>query len=157
MGLQNLVNPLTGERFDNGKESVTISCETATLPEEQTGVVEVRYGNSIVKFSNGQTKFGVLNLTVQDLVGANAYGIFKEMYKYQGNAKTGEVLDPEGYMFTAYLIARKANHQDVNRIWKFDNLFVTNIGQRNFDRNSEEKQTFQVTCAFSLMTDESVS
>lgn len=156
MGLDDLTNPLTGTAWDNGKESITISCQNLNEPAETTGTVSHVYQNTEVKFSNGRTTFGDITATVRDLVGADAYGIFKELKRRASNAQTGEAGEPSDYMFNCYVIDRKASTKMINRIRKYSYCFVSEIGGRTHSRDGDNIATFNVTIKTSLMTDESV-
>lgn len=153
-GIDGLTNPLTGTPFDNGKESITISCQTLNEPDETTGMVSHVYQNTEFKFSNGRTTFGDMTGTIRDLVGANAYGIMKELKKRASNAETGEAGNPSDYMFTCYVIDRKASTNMINRVRKYSYCFVTRVGGRDHDRADDSIATFDFTIACSLMTDD---
>lgn len=155
MGLDNLTNPLTGTQWDNGKESITISCQSLTEPDESSGSVSHVYQNTEFKFSNGRTTFGDMTATVRDLVGVDAYGIFKELKRRASNAETGEAGDPSEYMFNCYVIDRKASTKMINRIRKYSYCFVSAVGGRSHTRDDDSISTFTVTITTSLMADES--
>lgn len=156
MGLDELTNPLTGTPWDNGQASITISCQALTEPDASSGSVSHVYQNSEFKFSNGRTTFGDITCTIRDLVGVDAYGIMRELLRRATNAETGEAGQPDDYMFTCYVIDRKASTKMINRIRKYSYCFVSAVGGRSHTRDDDAISTFSVTITTSLMTDESV-
>lgn len=161
MGLN---DPSTGEPLvmPNANKSITISCQSCNEPSETGGSTPIQYYNVEFHVSNGQTRWESLKLNVRDLIGMNAYGIFKALKNAAADGKAGEgrlpVTDAEGnpgYMFTCHVIKRTTNRK-ITRMTKYEWAFVTMIGGRSNDRSRNGIQTFDVEIKFGRMSDEMI-
>ena len=157
----------TGENADNeyvtkkgkrsGQEVLKLSVNTSSVPHFNLGIVEIRRGNSVVKFTDVPT-WDAGTITVQDFVGLETKNVLMawQALAYDVNSDTqgraGDWTDEDGVKHKGYkrdctLVEYTPDHQQI-RYWKLIGCWISNISESNFDVTSTDGRNITATLQY---------
>jgi len=139
---------VTGSKYGKrmGQEVIKLSINKAFIPHFSLGVIEVKRGNSIVKFADTPTWDGNKTLEFQDFVGletktvlmawqALAYDVMSDTQGRAGDYKldiNGQKVARKGYKKNCTLVEYTPDFQVV-RYWKLIGCWISSLNEDDFD------------------------
>lgn len=141
-GLENLV-PSERTVFDtdsiqNASEVIRLSVAKVGMPSFQQGVIQIRYGNNIIKFA-GTPDFQTTELQLNDYIGADTQEIMRAWQALSYNVKTQKVGKAIDYKKTAYLMEYTPDYQLV-RTWRLVGCWIANLTFDEYNYDSSERK-----------------
>ena len=146
-GLDNLVNPITGEVITNAADTLKQSVFSFDPPSFSQQPIEVRMGNTVSKTA-GTPVFSDGTLSLHDFVGVATYDVLYACQALSFNIKTGRVGLASEYKKTAYLLEYTTDFSKIVRVWKLYGVFVSGLKKDGFD-NSSNAQEVKIQCSLS--------
>lgn len=152
----------TGEPSDsdillNYQEVIELSVQKSSVPNFSVAPLEVRRGNSVVKFA-GIPTFSAGTLVCNDFVGLKTKEVLyalKALTYDVNNDKGGRASDwldedgvwHKGYKFPAILVEYTQDYQAI-RSWDLIGCFVLDIKEADFDKSSDSGRTIEVSISY---------
>ena len=135
-------------RFTNAQEVLRLSATGAPVPHFQQNVVEVRRGNSVLKYA-GTPTFSSGTLTLNDFIGADTKAVVMAWQNLSYNVRTDKVgsLDVTNYKKNCYLIEYTPDFRKV-RQWILYGCWVSNISEGDYSSDSGDKKQITVTIEY---------
>jgi len=153
---------VTGSKYGkkSGQEVLKLSINKAFIPHFTLGTIEIKRGNSIVKFADTPTWDGNKTLEFQDFVGletktvlmawqALAYDVMTDTQGRAGNYKldlNGRKVSRQGYKKDCTLVEYTPDFQVV-RYWKLIGCWISSLQESDFDVTNSGGGR-QITCTF---------
>lgn len=155
---------VTGSRKGNkrtGQQVIKLSINKAFVPHFSLGTIDVKRGNSIVKFADTPTWDGNKTLEFQDFVGLETKAVlmawqalaYDVMTDTQGRAgdytitrDDGTVVQRQGYKKNCTLVEYTPDFQ-VIRYWTLIGCWISSLSESDFDVTNSGGGR-QITCTF---------
>lgn len=137
--------PLT-ERIPNAQEYLKLNVLKSSVPHFSLETLTYRRGNEIVKFA-GVPSWEAGTIVVEDVVGLDTKSI---LMAWQGLAydihtrKGGRMVN---YKKTCTLVEYTQDYEPI-RSWTLYGCWISNIGEDDFDKESDGKRTISVTIEY---------
>lgn len=168
--LDDLVYPqfsYTGENAENeyvtkrgrksGQDVIKLSVNRASVPHFQLGIIEVKRGNSVVKFTDTPT-WNEGQIELQDFVGLETKNVLMawQALAYDVNSDTqgraGDWTDADGVFHKGYkrrciLVEYTPDFQQL-RYWELIGCWINNISESNFDVAETGARTISVSLQY---------
>lgn len=130
----------------NGQEIIKLSVSKASVPHFAINPIEVRRGNSIVKYA-GNPSFDAGSLELEDFVGL---GTKDALMAWQAAAY--DVVNDKGgraseYKHNCTLIEYTQDHEQV-RYWELVGCWISAISESEFDVSADGDRKINVTLQF---------
>ena len=125
---------------------IELSVSKSSVPHFSQQAIQVKRGNNTVKFA-GVPEFKSGSITVNDYVGANTKEILMAWQQKSYNVDTEKVGLAKDYKIDAYLIEYTPDYQIV-RTWKLVGCWISEISEDEFNHETNDKHTIQVTIEF---------
>lgn len=132
----------TNGAIANAQEIVRMSVAEASIPFFSQNAIEVKRGNSIMKFA-GVPTFEAGNIKINDYIGASAKEVMLAWQALSYNVVTEKVGLASDYKKDCYLIEYTPDYQKV-RQWKLHGCWVSKLGGATF--SSENNEKVQIDC-----------
>ena len=131
----------TTSKLINGQEIIRLSVSASSVPHFKQSVIEVRRGNSVVKFA-GTPTFDEGSLVVVDYIGADTKAYLMAWQNLSYNVTTEKVGLVQDYKKDCTLIEYSPDYQVV-REWKLYGCWISGLSEDNYDneRNDSRKVT----------------
>ena len=130
----------------NAGEVLRLSVSSAFVPHFSQQPIEVRRGNSTVKFA-GTPSFEGGSLRVIDYIGADSKSVLMAWQALSYNTTTEKIGLVSDYKKDAWLIEYTPDYQEVRR-WRLHGCWVSNITEDEYSADSNEKHTLNVTIQY---------
>ena len=147
MGLDNLVDPITGNLIPNASDILKQSIFSFEAPSFSQSPIEVRLGNTSVKTA-GTPQFSQESINLHDFVGIETYNVLYAWQALSFNIKTGRVGLASEYKKTAYMLEYSTDFSKVVRVWKLYGVWITDLKKDNFDV-SQNANEVKIQCSLS--------
>ena len=151
--IDNIVRPgATGSEtygtFRNAQEVLRVSVSNAFVPHFTQETVEVKRGNSTIKFA-GVPTFGAGSLQFHDFIGANTKEILMAWQHLSYNVYTEKVgsLDVTNYKKDAFLIEMTPDNRKVRR-WRLHGCWISELSEGAYDNYSGDKKFIDCTIQY---------
>lgn len=145
-GLDNLTSVYEGIGIKNAGEVIRLSVSKVGMPSFQQGIIQVRYGNNIIKFA-GTPDFTNTEIQLNDYIGADTQDILKAWQSLSYNVKTQKVGKAANYKKEAYLMEYTPDYELV-RTWKLVGCWVANLTFDDYSYDATEKKMMSATIAY---------
>lgn len=129
-------------RITNAQEVIRLSVVSCPIPHFQQSVVEIRRGNSVLKYA-GIPTFNAGTVRVNDFIGADTKSVLMAWQNLSYNVKTEKVGLAGDYKKDCYLIEYTPDYQAV-RQWKLHGCWISNITENDYDSENSDKH--QISC-----------
>lgn len=138
----------TNGRFRNAQEVLRLSVSSAFVPHFSQTPVEVKRGNSTVKFA-GVPSFGEGSLQFHDFIGAATKEILLAWQHLSYNVYTEKVgsLDVTPYKKEAALLELTPDNRKV-RQWRIHGCWISNLNEGAYDNYNGDKKMLDVTIQY---------
>lgn len=146
-GLDNLVNPRTGELIPNASDILKQSVFTGQVPSFNQQPIEVRIGNTVMKAAGSPT-FQDTSISLHDYVGAETYDVLYAWQNLSFNVKTGRTGLMSDYKKTAYLLEYNSDFSKVTNVWKLYGAWVSSLSKDGYDTSSTANEV-KIQCSIS--------
>ena len=147
MGLDNLVDPITGKVIPNASDILKQSIFSFEVPSFQQAPIEIRIGNTSVKTA-GTPTFADTTISLHDFVGIETYNVLYAWQAQSFSIKTGRVGLASDYKKTAYMLEYSTDFSKVLRVWKLYGVWVTQLRKDGFDTSSSANEV-KIQCSLS--------
>lgn len=143
---RNLVNPVTGEVFDNAQSILNLSVSSSTVPHFTQEPITVRRGNSVMKFAGAPT-FDSGTINVVDYIGANTKELVMAWQALSYNVKNERMGLASDYKQLGYLVEYTPDYQKV-RQWILHGLWISGISESEYNSDSTDKRQMTLTMQY---------
>lgn len=135
-------------RFRNAQEVLRLSVSGAFVPHFSQTPVEIKRGNSTVKFA-GVPSFGSGRVHFHDFIGANTKEILMAWQHMNYNVYTEKVgsLDVTPYKKEAALLELTPDNRKV-RQWRLHGCWISGIEESEYDNYSSDKKIIDCTIEY---------
>ena len=144
----------TNASFRNAQEVLRVSVSNAFVPHFTQEVVEIKRGNSTIKFA-GVPTFDGGDLQFHDFIGANTKEILMAWQNLSYNVYTEKVgsldVPEQNYKKTAYLIEYTPDYRKV-RQWVLYGCWVSSLSEDNYDNYSGDRKMVSCTISYDYAT-----
>ena len=130
----------------NAQEVIRLSVITASVPHFQQSAIEVKRGNSTLKYA-GVPTFSSGSITVNDFIGAASKEVLMAWQNLSYNVQTEKVGLAADYKKDCKLLEYTPDHQLV-RTWILHGCWVSNLQEDGFNSESNQKHTVQCTIEY---------
>lgn len=146
-GLDNLIDPVTGNPITNATDILKQSAFSFDPPSFTQQPITVRMGNTVSKTA-GTPEFSDGTLNLHDFVGVETYNVLYAWQALSFNIKTGRVGLAKDYKKTCYLLEYTTDFSKIIRVWKLYGVFITGLRKDGFD-NSQSANEVKIQCSLS--------
>lgn len=138
----------TGEnsKFAHASEVLRLSNVTAPVPHFTQSQIEVKKGNSTIKFA-GVPTFPSGTVKFNDYIGADTKEVLMAWQNLSYNVKTQKVGIASDYKKEAYLIEYSPDYQQVRR-WVLHGCWISGLSESGFDNETNNKNTIDCTIQY---------
>ena len=123
----------------DAEDVIRLSVEKSSVPTFKQDVLEIRRGNSVMKFA-GKPNFDNGSLTVRDFIGADTKSALMAWQNLSYNVVTQKVGQMKDYKKDCYLMEYTPDGQLV-RTWTLKGCWISELSMGEFDQESMEKKT----------------
>lgn len=139
-----LIEPTEDDLIQNGQEVIKLSVSKASVPHFSISPIEIRRGNSVVKYA-GVPTFAAGSLEAQDFVGIDTKSVLMAW-----QAKAYDVINDVGgraadYKKNCTLIEYDQAHNEI-RHWELIGCWISSITEDDFDVSADGDR--KITCEF---------
>lgn len=140
----------TNASFRNAQEILRVSVSQAFVPHFTQETVEIKRGNSTVKFASVPT-FSSGSLQFHDFIGANTKEILMAWQNLSYNVYTEKVgsldVPEQDYKKDAFLIEYTPDYRKV-RQWRLHGCWISELSEDNYDNYNGDKKMLSVTIEY---------
>lgn len=136
----------TSSRTVNGEDVFRISVESAPIPHFTQSVLEIRRGNSVMKFA-GVPSFEGGQLTFNDYIGADTKAVLMAWQNLSYNVKTENVGLMADYKKQATLIEYSPDYKKV-REWTLYGCWISGISEDSYSQEGGDKHKISCTIQY---------
>lgn len=126
----------------NAQEIIRLSVVSSSIPHFSQQAIEVKRGNSTMKFA-GVPTFKAGQVKVNDYIGAATKEVLMAWQNLSYNVLTEKVGLASDYKKDCYLIEYTPDYQKV-RQWKMHGCWISELSEDDF--NNEQNDKKQITC-----------
>lgn len=128
------------------EDVIRLSVEKSSVPTFKQDVLEIRRGNSVMKFA-GKPTFNDGSLTVRDFIGADTKSALMAWQNLSYNVKTQKVGQMKDYKKDCYLMEYTPDGQLV-RTWTLKGCWISELSMEEFNQENMEKKTIVATIPY---------
>lgn len=140
----------TNASFRNAQEILRVSVSQAFVPHFTQETVEIKRGNSTIKFASVPT-FSSGSLQFHDFIGANTKEILMAWQNLSYNVYTEKVgsldVPEQDYKKDAFLIEYTPDYRKV-RQWRLHGCWILSLSEDNYDNYSGDKKMLSCTISY---------
>ena len=129
--------------FPNAQEYIRLSVSSASVPHYEQSVIEVRRGNTAVKYA-GPMSWGSGSLVCYDFIGAETKDILMAWQAKSGNPLYQTVAQQAEYKMDATLIEYTPDYSEKVRVWKLDGCWISSMSEEDFSQDANGAR--RITC-----------
>lgn len=144
------VNPeiaTTTDELPNAQERIKLSVAEASVPHFSLDVIEIRRGNSTMKFA-GTPTFDEGTVKCNDYVGARTKDILLAWQALAYDVSTDVVKLASNYKYDCELLEYAPDYSKVIRKWTLVNCWVRGLSEGSFSHDSPDKRSIDVTIVY---------
>lgn len=130
----------------NAQEILRLSCSQAFVPHYSQSVIEVKRGNSTLKYA-GVPTFQNGQVIINDYIGASAKEALMAWQNLSYNVTTEKVGLAQDYKKDCKLLEYSPDYQLV-RTWVLHGCWISSITEGNYDSNSNNMQQCTATIEY---------
>lgn len=130
--------------FPNAQEFIRLSVMSTSIPHYEQQVIEVRRGNTTVKYAGPMT-WGAGTLVCYDFIGAETLDILMAWQAQSGNPLYQTVGQQAEYKKNATLMEYTPDFSEVVRVWQLDGCWISSIQEQELSQEGGG-QSRQITC-----------
>lgn len=142
--------------IDNVEEVIRISARASSVPHFSQETIEVRRGNSVVKYA-GVPSFSDMSVTLDDFIGADTKSALMAWQRLSYDSTSEKVGYASSYKKDCELIEYAPDNQTMVRYYELKGCWISGISEDNHDNDSTGKRavtaTIQYDKAFMKMPD----
>ena len=130
--------------IDNAGEVIRLSVSSASIPYFSQQVIEVRRGNTSVKYA-GPISYGAGSIRCYDFIGAQTKDILMGWQARSGNPVYQTVGQQKDYKMDCYLEEYTPDYTERVRTWKVEGCWISDMNDDGYsvDNGGSAKQ---ITC-----------
>lgn len=128
-------------------KNIEIAVAESSVPHFDIDVVEVRRGNSAMKFA-GQVSFGEGSLKLNDYVGARTKDYLMAWRNQVYDVAEDVVNTADKYKFNCQLLEYAPDFSHVVRAWELVGCWPKSISEGSFSHDSQDKRQIDVTIVY---------
>ena len=147
MGLDNLVDPVTGNLIPNASDILKESAFQFKAPSFSQQPIEVRIGNTVIK-SAGTPTFSDASITLHDFVGMETYNVLYAWQNLSFNTNTYRTGLMPDYKKSAYVLEYSTDFSKIVGAWKLEGVWVSALDKDGFDISSTANEV-KINCSLS--------
>jgi len=129
------------------QDVVKLSVSEASVPHFDLGVIEIRRGNSVMKFA-GTPTFGECTVKCNDYVGAKTKAVLLAWQALAYDVAKDVVNLATNYKFDCQLVEYAPDYSKVIRTWTLKNCWVKTLSEPSFTHESNDKRNIDVTIVY---------
>jgi hypothetical protein len=130
----------------NAQEIVRLSVVSATIPHFSQNAIEVKRGNSTMKFA-GVPTFEAGTIKLNDYIGAATKEVLMAWQNLSYNVVTEKVGLASDYKKDCYLVEYTPDNQKV-RQWKLHGCWISKISEGEYNSEQSDKKQIDVTIEY---------
>jgi len=130
----------------NAQEVISLSVTRTSVPHFTQGVIEVRRGNSVVKYA-GTPSFNEGSLEVNDYIGADTKSVLQAWQNLSYNVRTEKVGLVSEYKKDCYLVEYAPDGQVV-RQWRLHGCWISSLSEPDYSSEDNGKRTISATIQY---------
>jgi hypothetical protein len=129
------------------QDVIKLSVSEASVPHFELGVIEIRRGNSIMKFA-GTPSFSECTIRCNDYVGAKTKAVLLAWQALAYDVAKDVVNTADRYKFDCQLVEYTPDYSRIIRTWTLKNCWVRSLSEGNFSHESNDKRSVDVTIVY---------
>lgn len=134
------------QRIQNAQEIIRVSVVRSSVPNFSQGVIEIRRGNSTLKYA-GVPTFDAGTLELNDYIGADSAAALEAWQALSYNTATEKVGLASEYKKDCYLIAYSPDMQIVKQ-WRLHGCWISALSSTEFNAEQNGKKTITATIQY---------
>ena len=131
----------------NMQETLKVAVASASVPTFELSTIEVRRGNSVIKFA-GQPTFNSGSIKLNDFVGARVKDMLLAWQALAYDVTKDVVHAATNYKFDCTLTEYSVDYSKKIRSWTLKGCWISNIDDAEFTHESSDKRTLTATVQF---------
>lgn len=147
MGLDDLVDPVTGKVIPNASDILKESAFQFKAPSFSQQPIEVRIGNTVIK-SAGTPTFSDGSIVLHDFVGMETYNVLYAWQNLSFNTNTYRNGLMADYKKSAYILEYSTDFSKIVGAWKLEGVWVSGLDKDGFDVSSTASEV-KINCSIS--------
>ena len=132
--------------FPNAQEVLRLSVVSAPIPHYTQNAIEVRRGNSVMKYA-GTPTFSNGTVVVNDYIGLDTKSVLMAWQNLSYNVATEKVGLASDYKKDAYLIEYTPDYQQVRK-WILHGCWVSGLSESDYSQDNSEKHQITATIEY---------
>ena len=136
----------TNGNIANAQEIIRMAVSSASVPFFKQGAIEVKRGNSTMKFA-GVPTFDAGKITLIDYIGASAKEVLLAWQALSYNVVTEKVGLASDYKKDCYLVEYTPDYQKV-RQWKMHGCWISELSSDEFASETNDKMKINITIEY---------
>ena len=136
----------TNSTIENAQEILRLSVVSAPIPHYTQNPIEVRRGNSVMKYA-GVPTFSNGSIVVNDYIGLDTKSVLMACQNLSYNVLTEKVGLASDYKKDAFLIEYTPDYQEVRR-WKLHGCWVSGLSESDYSQDNSEKHQITATIEY---------
>ena len=129
------------------QDVIKLSVSEASVPHFDLGVIEIKRGNSTMKFA-GTPTFNEYSIKCNDYVGAKTKAILLAWQALAYDVAKDVVNLAVNYKFDCQLVEYTTDYSRIIRTWTLKNCWVRSLSEGSFTHDSNDKRTIDVTIIY---------
>lgn len=129
------------------QDVIKLSVSEASVPHFDLGVIEIKRGNSTMKFA-GTPTFNEYTIKCNDYVGAKTKAILLAWQALAYDVAKDVVNLAVNYKFDCQLVEYTPDYSRIIRTWTLKNCWVRSLSEGSFTHDSNDKRTIDVTIIY---------
>lgn len=129
------------------QDVIKLSVSEASVPHFDLEVIEIRRGNSRMKFA-GTPTFSDCTIKCNDYVGARTKAVLLAWQRLAYNVAKDVVELAGNYKFDCELVEYAPDFSKTIRTWTLKNCWVRTLSEGSFTHDSQDKRTVDVTIVY---------
>lgn len=121
--------------LQNANEMIRLSVSSASIPYFNQQVIEVRRGNTGVKYA-GTISYGAGSITCYDFIGARTKDILMGWQARSGNPLYQTVGQQADYKMDCYLQEYSPDYTELVRTWKVEGCWISGMSDQGYSVDS---------------------
>lgn len=123
------------QTIDNANEIIRLSVSSASIPYFSQNVIEVRRGNTAVKYA-GPISYGAGSIKCYDFIGARTKDILMGWQARSGNPLYQTVGQQADYKMDCFLQEYTPDYSELVRTWKVEGCWISDMSDDGYSVDS---------------------
>ena len=138
---------LDSDRISNGQDIIRLSVAESFVPHLDLDVIEVKRGNSTMKFA-GTPTFSEGSIKVNDYVGARTKDVLLAMQALAYDVNKDVIKLSSNYKHDWKLLEYTPDYAKVIRQWTLKGCWIKTLSEGSFSHDSPDKRQIDVTIIY---------